>query len=49
MIHDLSGLQEDNMVYWLGSVVSRAVFLSQYHFLRQLRDVSSKESRLDSK
>ena len=36
LIHDLSGLEEDNMMYGLDFVVSRAVLMSRYHFLPQV-------------
>ena len=47
--HNLSGSDKENMVYRLDCVVLRAVLMSWYHFLRQVRDISRRESRLDSK
>ena len=49
MIHDISGLEEENMVYRPDCVLSRSVLMSRYQFLRHVRDVSRRDSRLDSK
>ena len=47
--HDISGLEEHHMEYLLDFVVSHAVLMSWYRFLRKVSDVSRKESRLDLK
>ena len=48
-IHDLSGLEEENIVYRSYFFVLYAVLMSRCQFLRLVRGVCIRESRLDSK